>query len=113
MTPLEELFADEDAQKVTPQQNSMSIQDQVEKELHMYKAMPRIVTSDDAAAWWWNMRTTYPCLSDMAFSYLCVQASSTPSERVFSTAGDTICAERSRILPEKADMLVFLNKNCF
>ncbi|KAL3058041.1 hypothetical protein OYC64_010257 [Pagothenia borchgrevinki] len=79
----------------------------------MYKAMPRIVTSDDAAAWWWNMRTTYPCLSDMAFSYLCVQASSTPSERVFSTAGDTICAERSRILPEKADMLVFLNKNCF
>ncbi|XP_034093328.1 zinc finger BED domain-containing protein 1-like isoform X2 [Gymnodraco acuticeps] len=27
MTPLEELFADEDAQKVTPQQNSMSIQD--------------------------------------------------------------------------------------
>ncbi|KAF3858792.1 hypothetical protein F7725_011993, partial [Dissostichus mawsoni] len=28
MTPLEELFADEDAQKVTPQQNSMSIQDQ-------------------------------------------------------------------------------------
>ncbi|KAF3841459.1 hypothetical protein F7725_007321, partial [Dissostichus mawsoni] len=34
MTPLEELFADEDAQKVTPQQNSMSIQDQVEKELH-------------------------------------------------------------------------------
>ncbi|XP_034090133.1 zinc finger BED domain-containing protein 1-like isoform X1 [Gymnodraco acuticeps] len=113
MTPLEELFADEDAQKVTPQQHSMSIQDQVEKELHMYKAMPRIVTSDDAAAWWWNMRTTYPCLSDMAFSYLCVQASSTPSERVFSTAGDTICAERSRILPEKADMLVFLNKNCF
>ncbi|KAF3858797.1 hypothetical protein F7725_011998 [Dissostichus mawsoni] len=102
MTPLEELFADEDAQKVTPQQNSMSIQDQVEKELHMYKAMG-----------WWNMRTTYPCLSDMAFSYLCVQASSTPSERVFSTAGDTICAERSRILPEKADMLVFLKKNCF
>ncbi|KAI4805748.1 hypothetical protein KUCAC02_010345, partial [Chaenocephalus aceratus] len=53
--------------------------DQVEKELQMYKAMPRIVTSDDAAAWWWNMRTTYPYLSDMAFSYLCVQASSTPS----------------------------------
>ncbi|KAI9523055.1 hypothetical protein NQZ68_031915 [Dissostichus eleginoides] len=51
MTPLEELFSDEDAQKVTPQQNSMPIQDQVEKELHMYKAMPRIVTSDDAAAY--------------------------------------------------------------
>ena len=43
--------------------------------------------------------------------YLCAQASSTPSERVFSTAGDTISAESSRILPEKADMLVFLHKN--
>ncbi|KAK5933433.1 hypothetical protein CgunFtcFv8_013916 [Champsocephalus gunnari] len=40
-----------------------------------------------------------------------VMASSTPSERVFSTAGDTICPERSRILPEKADMLICLNKN--
>ncbi|KAI9523180.1 hypothetical protein NQZ68_030528 [Dissostichus eleginoides] len=29
----------------------MPIQDQVEKELHMYKAKPRIVTSDDAVAW--------------------------------------------------------------
>lgn len=42
---------------------------------------------------------------------MCSQASSTPSERVFSTAGDTISQERSRILPEKADMLIFLQKN--
>ena len=49
-----------------------------------------------AVAWWWRNRTTYPLLSEVAFSYMCVQASSTPSERV------------SRILPEKADMLIFL-----
>ncbi|KAL7390936.1 hypothetical protein ABVT39_001585 [Epinephelus coioides] len=79
MTPLEELFADEDAVKMTSLQTSTSIQDRVEKELQMYKDMPPIITSDDPAAWWWNMRTTYPCLSDMAFSFLCVQASSTPS----------------------------------
>lgn len=91
----------------------MSIQDHAEKEMQMYRETPPNFTSDDPAAWWWNQRMTYPLMSNMAFLYLCVQASSTPSERVFSTAGDTICAERSRIQPEKADMLIFLNKNCF
>lgn len=112
-SPLEELFADENAEKMSSQRKIMSIQDYAEKEMQMYKETPPIFTSDDPAAWWWNQRMTYPLMSNMAFSYLCVQASSTPSERVFSTAGDTICAERSRILPEKADMLIFLKKNCF
>ncbi|KAL7375448.1 hypothetical protein ABVT39_017609 [Epinephelus coioides] len=58
MTPLEEFFADEDAVKMTSLQTSTSIQDEVEKELQTYKDMPPIVTSDDPAAWWWNMRTT-------------------------------------------------------
>ncbi|XP_061902651.1 E3 SUMO-protein ligase ZBED1-like [Entelurus aequoreus] len=91
-TPLEELFAEEEAQ-----QSSMSIKKRVERELQMYQDVPPILMSDDPAAWWWNQQKTYPLLSDLAFSYLCVQASSTPSERVFSTAGDTICPERSRI----------------
>nr|XP_055074907.1 E3 SUMO-protein ligase ZBED1-like isoform X2 [Misgurnus anguillicaudatus] len=112
-SPLEELFADEDAEKMSSHRRTMSIQDKAEKEIQMYKETPPTFTSDDPAAWWWNQRMTYPLMSNTAFSYLCVQASSTPSERVFSTAGDTICAERSRILPEKADMLIFLNKNCF
>nr|XP_023652339.1 zinc finger BED domain-containing protein 1-like [Paramormyrops kingsleyae] len=112
-SPLEELFADDDAEKRSSQRRTMSIQDHAEKEMQMYKETPPTFTSDDPAAWWWNQRMTYPLMSNIAFSYLCVQASSTPSERVFSTAGDTICAERSRIQPEKADMLIFLNKNCF
>src|SRR4029434_9816138 len=45
-------------------------------------------------------------------TYLCVQASSTPSERVFSCADHAISQERCRILPEKANMLIFLQKNC-
>ncbi|XP_061880796.1 E3 SUMO-protein ligase ZBED1-like [Entelurus aequoreus] len=111
-TPLEELFAEEEAQSIVSQQSSMSIKKRVERELRMYQDVPPILMSDDPAAWWWNQQKTYPLLSDLAFSYLCVQASSTPSECVFSTAGDTICPERSRILPEKADMVIFLNKNC-
>ncbi|XP_078019135.1 uncharacterized protein LOC144458979 [Epinephelus lanceolatus] len=39
-TPLEEVFADKDAVKMTSLQTSTSIQDRVEKELQMYKDMP-------------------------------------------------------------------------
>ncbi|KAJ8368962.1 hypothetical protein SKAU_G00089900 [Synaphobranchus kaupii] len=114
MSPLEELFAAEDdlKMKTSSSNSTTSIQHQTDRELKMYQEMPPTMTSDDPAAWWWNNRTTYPLLLEVAFSYLCVQASSTPSERVFSTAGDTICPERSCTLPEKADMLIFLNKNC-
>ncbi|KAJ4936571.1 hypothetical protein JOQ06_001160 [Pogonophryne albipinna] len=92
MTLLEELFAAEDSLKINNLSTSTTStqQYQTDRELKMYQDMPPTMTSDDPAAWWWNKRTTYPLLSEVAFSYLCVQASSTPSERVFSTAGDTI-----------------------
>ncbi|XP_049922962.1 E3 SUMO-protein ligase ZBED1-like isoform X2 [Epinephelus moara] len=113
-SPLEELFAEEDAMKRTSQERlMMSMEGRAEKEIQMYRETPPTITSSDPAAWFWTQKQTYPLLSCLAFSYLCVQASSTPSERVFSTAGNTICAERSRLLPEKADMIIFLNKNCF
>ncbi|XP_073693674.1 E3 SUMO-protein ligase ZBED1-like [Garra rufa] len=113
ISPLEELFAADDEQKIkSTESTTMSIDNKVDAELRLYQALPPTMTSDDPAAWWWKQKNTYPFLSDLASSYLCVQASSTPSERVFSTAGDTISPERSRILPEKADMLIFLKKNC-
>ena len=36
---------------------------------------------------------------------------SVPSERVFSTAGDIITAQRSTLTPEHLDQILFLNKN--
>ncbi len=50
-------------------------------------------------------------LASLAKMYLCVQASSTPSEQVFSTAGDTVSEERPQLLPERVDMLILLKKN--
>lgn len=77
----------------------------------MYQAVPSAIISEDLAAYWWNHQKTYPLLSDLAFSYLCVQASSTPSARVFSTAGDNIHLECLSILPKRADMIIFPHKN--
>ncbi|KAK0137905.1 Zinc finger BED domain-containing protein 1 [Merluccius polli] len=111
-TALEELFGEEeqDMQQVAPQE-TQNIGERVDFEIRMYRGLPAIHISSDPVLWWWQKRDTLPLLYDVAQKYLCAQASSTPSERVFSTAGDTISAERSRILPEKADMLIFLHKN--
>lgn len=81
-------------------------------EIRMYRGLPVIPISSDPVLWWWQKRDTLPLLYDVAQKYLYAQASSTPSERVCSTAGDTISVEHSSILTEKADMLVFLHKNC-
>ena len=111
MTPLEELFAEEDAQKRAMLIELSTHALRCEKELQLYQDALPASMSDDPVAWWWYQRQTFPVLSEFAYSYLCAQASSTPSERVFSTEGDTVSAERAAIQPEKADMVVFLNKN--
>ncbi len=58
-------------------------------------------------------RSKYPLLSPLAKAYLSIPATSVPSERVFSTAGDIVTAQRSQLLPEIVDMLIFLKKNIY
>ncbi|KAK0148014.1 Zinc finger BED domain-containing protein 1 [Merluccius polli] len=115
MSALEQLFADEDRELLhttMSTSSALSITEQVQKEIELYKGMPAIPSGQDPVAWWWGKRDTFPNLSALSEVYLCVQASSTPSERVFSCAGHAISQERCRILPEKAKMLIFLQKNC-
>jgi hypothetical protein len=98
---------------LTIQQNtsSLTLSESVDLEVELYKGMPSIPMAEDPVTWWWEKRATLPLLTNIATSYLCAQAS-TPCRRVFSTAGNTISQERSRLLPEKANMLIFLQKNC-
>ena len=41
----------------------------------------------DALEWWRNNEIHYPTLAKLAKRYLCVSATSVPSERIFSIAG--------------------------
>ncbi|KAK9539460.1 hypothetical protein VZT92_004567 [Zoarces viviparus] len=112
---LEELFVDEDRellQATTTKGSALPIAEQVQKEIDIYKSLPSIPSGQDPAAWWWMKRDSLPILFVLSDIYLCVQASSTPSERVFSCAGHAISQARCRILPEQANMLIFLQKNC-
>ncbi|XP_072772727.1 E3 SUMO-protein ligase ZBED1-like [Nerophis lumbriciformis] len=108
---LDDLFPAEDDSELQPMKQR-SIPDRVDQEIQVYRGLPCTNMQANTAIWWFGKRDTLPLLYDLVQTYLCVQASSTPSERVFSTAGDTISEERVRLDPEKADMLIFLKKNC-
>ncbi|KAF3834801.1 hypothetical protein F7725_027359 [Dissostichus mawsoni] len=59
-----------------------TILENIRNELSVYRGLLPIPTSEDPAHWWWR-KETFPILSRLSTTYLCVQASSTPSERRF------------------------------
>ncbi len=83
----------------------------IEMEIDLYRREASIPLSCCPLKWWRENRSKYPLLSPLAKAYLSIPATSVPSERVFSTAGDIVTAKRSQLLPEIVDMLIFLKKN--
>ncbi len=61
--------------------------------------------------WWLINAVRFPQLSHLARKFLAIQATSAPSERLFSAAGLTIANDRARLLPDNAAMLIFLHQN--
>lgn len=54
-----------------------------------------------------DMSTVTSC----ALRYLCIPATSTESERMFSKTGSIISDRRSCLKPKTVDKLLFINKN--
>ena len=61
--------------------------------------------------WWKDNAHQFPLLSKVTKCFLNVPATSTPSERVFSTAGNTVTQQCSCLRPKNVDAIIFLNKN--
>ena len=57
--------------------------------------------------YWKEKKPLWPCLVDLACKYLSILPSSVASERLFSSAANVLSPERNRMLPEKAEMLLF------
>jgi len=66
---------------------------------------------DDPILFWKNNKQILGALSEIALKYSCIPATSVPSERVFSKAGQIVSARRNRLLPDNVDKLIFLNAN--
>ncbi|KAK0139816.1 Zinc finger BED domain-containing protein 1 [Merluccius polli] len=82
-----------------------------EEELKKYLEAPPLSLSEDPLSWWSTHETGFPLLARQAKRYLCVPGTSVAAERVFSTAGDIVTAQRSSLTPAHVDQLLFLQKN--
>ncbi len=72
----------------------VKLEDVAEAEVNSYLMTPAIDGEDDPLAWWRVHKISYPQLCTMARKYLCVPATSTPSERLFSTGGNIVTCTR-------------------
>ena len=61
--------------------------------------------------WWKAQEKQFPLLRRLIRRYLCICATSVPSERVFSAGGNIVTTSRSSLKPARVDQLVFLATN--
>lgn len=80
-------------------------------EWEKYLAAPAVPLDVSCLDWWKVNRFYYPLLSKLARRYLCVPATSVPSEQLFSHAGDTVTKKRNRLSPETLEVLTYVGEN--
>lgn len=81
------------------------------EEVNRYRDVEPVALSENPLIWWRDHEREYPLLALQAKQYLSIPGTSVPSERVFSTAGDIVTAQRSCLTPQHVDQLLFLQKN--
>lgn len=80
-------------------------------ELDSYLKEKLLAKNKSPFEWWTGHQTRYPELARLARVFLCAPASTVYSERLFSEAGNVYEEKRNRLLPERAESLVFLHHN--
>lgn len=91
------------------QSSSLTVRERVEAEISRYTSEPNY--AGDPLKWWKANASRYPHLVHLARKYLCIPATSVPSERVFSSAGHIVSKKRACLDPSSVNMLVFLAEN--
>jgi hypothetical protein len=85
----------------------------IELEITRYLELtPKASSADvDVLAWWKAQASQLPLMAEMARKVLAIPASSSSSERVFSTSGDVVTAKRTNLDPATVERLVFYHDN--
>uniref|UniRef100_A0AAV2JGN2 HAT C-terminal dimerisation domain-containing protein n=1 Tax=Knipowitschia caucasica TaxID=637954 RepID=A0AAV2JGN2_KNICA len=73
--------------------------------------LPQIPTLDNPLQRWARNERRFPRLARLSKTYLAIPATSSPSERIFSLAGNTITRQRASLHPAHVDELIFLHEN--
>lgn len=90
---------------------SLDEEDVAQDEVQEYLDLPQIGINNDPLVWWKLHSKKFPILSELSKIYLGIPATSTPSERLFSDAGNLLTNKRTRILPELFKRMIFLKRN--
>jgi len=86
--------------------------DSMQHELELYLEEPRIDRlKGNPLEWWRAHQRQYPAVATVARQLLCIPATSVPSERLFSKAGNVITKKRNQLNPLKAQKVIFLMEN--
>ena len=80
-------------------------------EVHEYLALEEIPFVKDPYAWWNKRKEKFPVLSQLSRKILGIRTASTPSERLFSDAGNLLTIKKIRMKPELFSRIMFLKRN--
>ncbi len=105
------IFKEQEEADHEPSLASLSPEHKCKNEIEKYLGIPILDFEDDPLLWWNGSFQSFPILSAQARKYLCICATSSPSERVFSCSGKIISPLRTSLKPDKVDMLTFLSRN--
>ncbi len=84
----------------------------VDMEMKRFMALPIQDRETDPIKWWVTEgKPSFPYLYEAAIKHLVCPATSVPSERVFSTAGEVLSKKRNRLGSECANMIITLHSN--
>jgi hypothetical protein len=109
-------FADSDDEDLG-EEEEISFAEQLAAEVIAYKSeKPQPMYSPSGSYnnpldWWRVYHSKYPNMWRLASCILAIPATSAPSERVFSAAGNIVNKKRVRLKPETVDLLIFLRGN--
>ena len=97
----------------SPSLASDNPQEAAKKEIQQYLTLEASSVDNpiDTVKWWKTYCVQLPFLSSLARKYLCIPATSVPSERAFNVSGNIITSKRSCLHPENAELLTFLAHN--
>ncbi|XP_061608235.1 E3 SUMO-protein ligase ZBED1-like [Phyllopteryx taeniolatus] len=93
------------------QSGTMSEEESIRKELTVYLQTTEVDSDVDPLDWWRCHQTNFPRIAKLARQYLCIAATSAPSERAFSTDDNILPCHRTALKPDAVDRLVFLAQN--
>ncbi|XP_040261635.1 E3 SUMO-protein ligase ZBED1-like [Bufo bufo] len=108
---LQNILGSSESSSSDEEDKEQQLSQSVQKEVLMYFGEHPISKKENPLSWWKTDETRYPVLAKLAKSFLCIPATSTPSERLFSAAGNIVSKRRASLSSEHVDMLTFLHSN--